>query len=226
MGGDQEKQIARQRRERKLRLWLTTLSWSTPVIAFGTLFTIWHQIAETPLAIHSTSTKSSLLKPSVMPTSTSENGNKSPEKILYEIGSRGPQVSTIQQQLSLLGYYHYPITQYYGTVTEEAVKTFQAEHQLPPTGAIDQRTLTALQNAVKQVRIASLTRSVSNESVTSTRTSNTTSQSHSKTSHVHHSSVSVSTPQPSSAHVAHHHDKSGSAGLSQQSKPDATSSGS
>ena len=34
MSTDQDRQIARQRRERKLRLWLTTLSWSTPVIAF------------------------------------------------------------------------------------------------------------------------------------------------------------------------------------------------
>ncbi len=190
MGTDQEKQIARQRRERQLRLWLTTLSWSTPVIAFGSLFTIWHQIAETAPAIHSSPTKSLAQKPSVLQTNTSENGSTSPEKILYEIGSRGPQVSTIQQQLSLLGYFHHPITQYYGTVTAESVKTFQAEHHLPQTGAIDQNTLTAIQNVVKQVRTANLT------------------------------------SQPSSAPVAQSQATSGSVGLSQQSMPDATSSGS
>lgn len=190
MGTDQEKQIARQRRERKLRLWLTTLSWSTPVIAFGSLLTIWYQIAETAPATHSAPIKSPALKPSALQTRTSENGRTSSEKRLYEIGSRGPQVSMIQQQLSLLGYFHHPITQYYGTATAESVRTFQAEHQLPQTGAMDQNTWTALQNAVKQARTASLT------------------------------------SQSSSAAVAPTQSSSGRAGLSQQSMPDATSSGS
>ncbi|WP_369681903.1 peptidoglycan-binding protein [Alicyclobacillus macrosporangiidus] len=195
-------------------------------MAFGSLFATWHHIAATAPSLHASSTKSPVLKPLVPQPNQSDNTGADVEKILYAIGSQGPQVGAIQQQLSLLGYFHHPITQYYGAMTAESVRAFQAEHQLPPTGTIDQNTLTAIQNAVKQARVAGLTQSVSNDPVNSAQPPKTSSQIPHATSPRRHSSVSAPTPRPSSTPVARPAPGSGSARLSHQSKPDATSSGS
>jgi peptidoglycan hydrolase-like protein with peptidoglycan-binding domain len=222
---DEQKQLVRQRRERKLRLWLTTLSWSTPVIAFGSFFGIWHEIRVTSPTVHELRPKSAPLQSAVSQTTS---GAKSEQKILFDIGSTAPEVRIVQEQLSLLGYFHHPITQYYGSLTADAVRAFQAHQHLPETGAVDQTTLTALQNAVKHVRIDSFTQSYSN-SVKRTEDSTATARSsevvHRRVSHRHHSSTVVPAQQSAST-GALQNTGTGSAVVSQQSVPDATTSGS
>ncbi|WP_169725444.1 peptidoglycan-binding domain-containing protein [Alicyclobacillus contaminans] len=166
----EEKQLARQRRERKLRLWLTTLSWGTPVVAFGSLFSLWHQIASASTG-HRTATSTTAAVPQkvtgtrhdVAQTMTSSKPSSplhtsgTANKILYQIGSHGQGVSAIQAWLSKLGYFHHVVTQTYGSVTAAAVRAFQADHGLSATGAVDQKTWNALRNAAGQAGASSVT---------------------------------------------------------------------
>jgi peptidoglycan hydrolase-like protein with peptidoglycan-binding domain len=225
VSADEQKQLVRQRRQRKLQMWMTTLSWSTPVIAFGSFFGIWHEIRVTSPTVHELRQKSAPLQSAVSQTTS---GTKSEEKILFDIGSTAPEVQTLQEHLSLLGYFHHPITQYYGAVTADAVRAFQANQHLPETGAVDQTTLTALQNAVKDVRITSFTQSYSN-SVKRTEDSTSTARSsgivHHRVPHRHHSSTAVPAQQSTST-GALQSTGTGSVAVSQQSVPDVTTSAS
>jgi peptidoglycan DL-endopeptidase LytE len=66
-----------------------------------------------------------------------------------KIGSRGTEVSKLQQNLKQLGYFTYPeITDYYGTFTAEAVRKFQQQNKLPVTGVADSATLAKINEAV------------------------------------------------------------------------------
>lgn len=103
-----QKQLAKKRRERKFHTRLMTLSWSLPVIAFGSFFTVWHEISSALNKSTSQSAKSVTSKPAAVATTN---------PVLLKIGSRGTQVSTIQEQLSQLGYFNHAVTQYYGDVT-------------------------------------------------------------------------------------------------------------
>lgn len=56
-------------------------------------------------------------------------------------GDRGNDVETLQARLSSLGYYTYnSITGYFGTITEQALKEFQAQHDLTVDGKAGQNT--------------------------------------------------------------------------------------
>jgi len=64
---------------------------------------------------------------------------------LLKVGSRGTEVSRLQQQLKGLGYYTYPkITGYYGTITRDAVIRFQKSKGLDADGIAGPKTFTAL----------------------------------------------------------------------------------
>jgi peptidoglycan endopeptidase LytE len=66
-----------------------------------------------------------------------------------KIGSRGNNVKVLQQNLKLLGYFTYPeITGYYGTITADAVRKFQAQYHLPVTGTADSATISKINEAV------------------------------------------------------------------------------
>jgi len=145
---DEQKQLARKRRERRLRLWLIGLSWSTPVIAFGGFFTVWHQISTIPFGSAKVATSAA---------TNQRMANDS--KILFQVGSKGSQVSLIQEQLTILGLFNHSITQYYGPVTAAAVSAFQSDQQLPPTGQVDGTTLSTLQTMVKAGSLNALTSS-------------------------------------------------------------------
>ncbi|MGG6468796.1 peptidoglycan-binding protein [Saccharococcus caldoxylosilyticus] len=76
---------------------------------------------------------------------------KPPQANVLKIGSRGAEVSKLQQNLKQLGYFTYPkITGYYGTVTATAVRQFQKEYQLPVTGAADGATIAKINEALKK----------------------------------------------------------------------------
>jgi peptidoglycan hydrolase-like protein with peptidoglycan-binding domain len=148
VGVDELKQKARDRRGRRFRIWLTTLSWSMPVVAFTGFFSVWHNL--------STTTKTaphSFTSPSAINTQTT--GSTTP--VLFKIGSRGPQVMTIQEQLSELGYFNHSLTKYYGSVTADAIKSFQTDNGLSGTGQVDSETLRVLQQAVKSNRTSAVT---------------------------------------------------------------------
>jgi peptidoglycan hydrolase-like protein with peptidoglycan-binding domain len=159
---DNEKQLARQRREKRFRRRITTLSWAVPVFAFGGFFSVWHSISS---AVNSPVQS----KASVSATS---NQPKPAAIVLFKTGTRNPQVRTIQEQLYELGYFNHAITDYYGPVTAGAVQSFQTTEHLNPTGEVDNTTLVSLQQAVKNQQMAGLTSP--SKSVTSEQTSDTT----------------------------------------------------
>ncbi len=206
MALNEQKQLARKLRERRLRGWLTTLSWSTPVIAFGGFFTIWHHVSAaviTPTSFESKTTVTNPLKSAQTP-------------LLFQIGSQGSQVSIVQEHLAQLGYFHHAITRDYGPVTADAVKSFQINYGLPATGAIDGKTLTSIQQAVKQNSVKDLTESVDNNSQNgiSSSTQDMNSQS------------GIGSGQNSAPAAPVQSSLSGSTGLNQQGSPVAVSSAS
>lgn len=146
MNTAEQKQIKRKRRERRLRGWLTTLSWSTPVIAFGGFFSIWHHISTAVNAVPAKTTHVALASSGTSQTS-----------YLFKVGSSSPQVRMIQENLSQLGYFNHQITNYYGSVTEQSVRSFQEDNNLNPTGEVDSNTLQTLQQVVRDKQTEKMT---------------------------------------------------------------------
>jgi len=160
LSSNEQKQLARERRERKFRRRITALSWTLPVFAFGSFFTIWHNVSA---AVNSpTKSKQSVSnitnhkKSNVTPSLSTQSVKTVKPSVLFKIGSTGPQVSVIQEQLYELGYLHHPITEYYGSLTAQAVSSFQMAQHLNVTGEIDNATLTALQQAAKHHQVSNL----------------------------------------------------------------------
>lgn len=145
---EEQKQHARKRRERKLQAWLTTLSWTTPAIAFGGFFTLWHDLSSTTVMKVPVKTITHTIPHAVPNAGT---------RVLMQVGFQGAQVSALQEQLAALGYFHHDITDYYGPITQAAVAAFQVAVQLPMTGTIDGATLQLLQQAVRQHHVLALT---------------------------------------------------------------------
>jgi hypothetical protein len=145
-----DKHAARQRRERRFRRWLMTLSWTMPAVAFGGFWSVWHGVgvAEGP-------TSQAPLRNSPVGTQASQaapQASQMPGSIEFTEGSQGPQVAAIQEQLRMLGYFEGPVTGHYGPVTTAAVRAFQESNGLNPTGSIDIETRTALNQAVKRLQ--------------------------------------------------------------------------
>lgn len=134
-----ERQLERQRREKRFHRRLTTLSWTLPVVAFGSFFSVWHDISQ-----------------AVRPT-TSGFGMVQSRDVLFKIGMSSSQVAIIQEQLQALGYFNHVITEYYGPVTAAAVAAFQSANRMSPTGVIDTYTLDALRTAVKNKQVTAAT---------------------------------------------------------------------
>ncbi|ANB59490.1 C40 family peptidase [Anoxybacteroides amylolyticum] len=69
----------------------------------------------------------------------------------WKVGASGEAVKTLQERLKVLGYFTYSqVTGYFGTMTEEAVKTFQKDVGLAPTGIADRSTLAKLEEALRK----------------------------------------------------------------------------
>lgn len=67
------------------------------------------------------------------------------------VGSKSGQVSALQQDLRVLGYFTYQTnTGYYGTVTESAVKAFQRAHGLAENGKVGLTTGPLIQTEAAQ----------------------------------------------------------------------------
>ncbi|MEG4969585.1 peptidoglycan-binding protein [Microcoleus sp. B6-A1] len=59
-------------------------------------------------------------------------------------GDSGPEVANLQQTLQAAGYFRGKATGFYGSVTQAAVKKFQAENNLKVDGIVGPKTLSAL----------------------------------------------------------------------------------
>jgi peptidoglycan DL-endopeptidase LytE len=82
-----------------------------------------------------------------------------------KIGSRGKDVSQLQSQLKLLGYFTYPsITEYYGTITAEAVRKFQKDYGLSVDGVAGSKTLNKLQEVLNQKGTSAPTKNITEPS--------------------------------------------------------------
>lgn len=60
-------------------------------------------------------------------------------------GNSGSQVSTLQRNLAIAGYYNGPVTGFYGSLTQDAVTRFQRSNGLATDGIAGSRTLAALE---------------------------------------------------------------------------------
>lgn len=78
----------------------------------------------TPTIDPSASVSPTTVTPSPTPTAA-PTVNPGYEEMVVRLGDQGPVVELLQQRLRDLGFYNYKITDYYGSVTELAVKDFQ-----------------------------------------------------------------------------------------------------
>ncbi len=63
-----------------------------------------------------------------------------PGKTLWQEGSQGDKVRELQARLKQIGWFDTDVTGYYGPVTAESIRGFQAKREIPVTGKVDQRT--------------------------------------------------------------------------------------
>ena len=61
--------------------------------------------------------------------------------VVSQFGSQSEEVTQIQIRLKSWGYFSGSVTGYYGSQTTDAVKQFQKQHGLSPSGIADQKTL-------------------------------------------------------------------------------------
>lgn len=139
---DLHKKLTKERRERRLRRAMITMSWTTPVLAFGGFFTIWHQLSTTLTPYSSKSTASTGSQ-----TGSSATVSSNSPIVLAE-GATGQNVEILQYALAQLGYFNHALTTDYGPITARAVTAFQQANSLPATGQLDEQTLTVLQAAL------------------------------------------------------------------------------
>ena len=70
-----------------------------------------------------------------------------------KLGSTGTAVSSLQQNLTTLGYYYGDVTGHYGNLTQQAVKKFQKAKGLTQDGVASTATLNAITSALKNAGV-------------------------------------------------------------------------
>ncbi|MDJ0773695.1 MAG: peptidoglycan-binding protein [Mastigocoleus sp. MO_167.B18] len=74
------------------------------------------------------------------------NGSSTSYSSTLRVGSRGSQVTSLQQRLKELGYFKGNTTKYFGPITKNAVINFQKSQGLKPDGIVGVKTWNALRN--------------------------------------------------------------------------------
>ncbi len=80
-----------------------------------------------------------------------------PGPTLIAPGTSGDDVRDLQARLAQIDWFNADVTGYYGDVTTEAVRGFQAKREIPVTGEVDQRTLDRLHAMTTEPTQAELT---------------------------------------------------------------------
>ena len=73
--------------------------------------------------------------------SSSPSAGQNSLPVVSQFGSQSEEVTQIQIRLKSWGYFSGSVTGYYGSQTTDAVKQFQKQHGLSPSGIADQKTL-------------------------------------------------------------------------------------
>ena len=81
-------------------------------------------------------------------------GSRSSEQVLSQVGSRGKEVTAIQQELKARGLFTVGVTGYYGEETRKAVLRFQKQQGIQQTGIAGPITLKALGISVGKIPAA------------------------------------------------------------------------
>jgi cell wall-associated NlpC family hydrolase len=101
---------------------------------------------EKPAAPKPATQKPSAPKP---PTSVNKPAVASPNGKVLKLNSTGKEVKKLQEDLKYLGFFtFYKTTDFYGTITTEAVRKFQINQRLKATGVADATTLDRVQKQV------------------------------------------------------------------------------
>ncbi|WP_237700124.1 peptidoglycan-binding domain-containing protein [Alicyclobacillus acidocaldarius] len=195
------------------------------------MFTIWHAIAKSPAstAAKSPSTQSAQTGGTHVTSATGRatiRTSAAADPVVLQQGDKGSKVAALQQALSTLGFFNYAITGTYGPITAAAVEAFQAAEGLTPTGVVDERTLTALQQAVKAHATSALTGSGSSSSGSSSSGSSSSGSSSSGSSSSGSSSSGSSSSGSSSSGSSSSGSSSSGSSSSGSSSSGSSSSGS
>jgi lipoprotein-anchoring transpeptidase ErfK/SrfK len=102
------------------------------------------------------------IAPETPETSETPEAEETPEALqpgpaLLAAGDQGPEVKDLQARLKQIDWFEADVTGFYGDVTAEAVRGFQAKREIPVTGEVDQRTLNRLHAMTTEPTQAELT---------------------------------------------------------------------
>lgn len=85
-------------------------------------------------------------------TALNSSFEKSPPKTPLSLGVQGPPVAAARYALARLGHTRSQVSSTFDADTETAVKSFQKDHRLEPSGVVDEATLEELDKAAAGVR--------------------------------------------------------------------------
>lgn len=115
---------------------------------YGKLLQKSHQ-EEKPAAQKPTVQKPTVQKPTVSTTKPAATQQVQKAGKVLKLNSTGPEVKKLQTDLKSLGFFtFYKTTDFYGTITTEAVRKFQINQNLKATGVADRITLDRVQKQV------------------------------------------------------------------------------
>ncbi|OLO42330.1 hypothetical protein BTR23_03660 [Alkalihalophilus pseudofirmus] len=86
--------------------------------------------------------------PSSNTNTMTENTTVQFNSTTLRVGSRGTQVRQLQQSLNQLGHFNHTVTDYFGSVTDAAVRSFQRSQRLTVDGIVGPQTFRALEAAL------------------------------------------------------------------------------
>jgi len=96
-------------------------------------------------------------EPQAEPTDEPTEPALVPGPTLLARGDSGDDVRDLQARLAQIDWFNADVTGFYGDVTTEAVRGFQAKREIPVTGEVDQRTLDRLYAMTTEPTQAELT---------------------------------------------------------------------